>query len=90
MKRYSSEHVALCVKNFKGSALADAWLLFGPEVRSAIVDSIIMGEIRIADSIDSTVAPTAGELMAFRDAVVAALAEGIKLRGGGVARWIIR
>lgn len=78
MKRYSPEHVDHVVLNFTRSQMARSWHLFGSDIRRAILDSAVMDEIRIADTVDSTIAPKAAELVAFRQAIEDALAAGVK------------
>lgn len=78
MKRYSPEHVNDTAKRFAESAFADMWSLFTREIRRALLDSHVMNELRISDTVDSEIRFTASEIMAFRHAVEVKLAEGVK------------
>ncbi len=73
MKRYSPEHIKDAARRFANSNYANAWNLVGPEIRRALIDSCVMRELRIADSVDSNIMLTAGLLVAFRDALEATL-----------------
>lgn len=41
------------------------WFVFGDEIRNALIDSVIMDEIRLADE-TSELGCSAGEIVAFR------------------------
>lgn len=87
MKRYTKEHAQQVAKDFATSTKADAWYLFGSDIRSAIIDSLVVHEFRIADMVDSSVAVTAAEVMEFRALIELALAEGIKRRNAPPRRF---
>jgi hypothetical protein len=78
MKRYSPEHVNDTAKRFAASDYARVWSMFGNEIRRAMLDSHIMNELRIADTVDSGIQFTASEIVAFRNAVESKLADGVK------------
>lgn len=78
MKRYSPEHVNDTAKRFAVTSYAKMWNLFSGEIRRALVDAHVMDELRIADSADSEISLTATEIVKFRDAVAARLAEGVR------------
>lgn len=78
MKRFSSEHVLDIAQRFTDSRIAESWTLFGSSIRCAILDSVIMDEMRIADSVDSALEFTAADVMKLRGEVEAVLAEGCR------------
>ncbi len=78
MKRWEDQHAADVARRFASSAHADAWHLFGPMIRRALIDSFVLDELRIADSVDSRISFTATMVVAFRDLVCAKLAVGVK------------
>jgi len=80
VKRYTEEHAKQIAKDFAGTELAGAWDLFGQEIRRAIIDSVVMDTIRVADTVDSTMQLTAAEIMAFRGMVESKLADGARGR----------
>lgn len=90
MKRWTAEHVAAIARTFSGSDLANAWPLLGAALRSAVIDQLLINEMRIADSVDSEIALTAGEIVAFRRELEAALATGVKRRGAPPIRFAVR
>lgn len=90
MKRWGDEHVAAIAKAFVGSDFAQAWSLLGASLRSAVIDSLIINEMRVADSVDSTIALTAGEIVAFRGDLEAALAAGVKRRNAPPICFTVR
>jgi hypothetical protein len=77
MKRFSQEHVNQAAREFAASHLARSWHLFGSEIKAAIIDSFVMGQIRWAHVADLTRAFTATEIVEFRDAFAAKLAAGV-------------
>ena len=78
MKRWEDQHAADVARRFVSSAHADAWHLFGPTIRRALLDSFILDELRIADAVDSRISFTATWIVAFGDLVRAKLALGVK------------
>ena len=87
MRRWSSEHIEHVARDFSRSSQAEAWHFFGARIRRAILDSVVMDEMRIADSVDSEIALTAGEIIDFRTALEAKLAEGVKRRSAPPLRF---
>jgi len=81
MKRWTPEHAKEVATRFIDKPLAAAWDLFGHDMRRAILDSCIMDEFRIADTVDSTITITAADIVVFRELVQMELAKGIKRRG---------
>jgi membrane protein CcdC involved in cytochrome C biogenesis len=78
VKRWTQEHVDQAARAFASSSKADAWFMFGAEMQRAIIDSIVMDAIRMADVAGSMIQLTAGEIVLFRVAVEVALAAGVK------------
>ena len=72
----SDEHTLHVARDFASSRLAEAWGLFGREIRIAILDSVVMHEMRIADSVGSEIRYTAMDLVAFRNRLQDVLARG--------------
>ena len=83
MKRFSDEHVEHTANAFARSTYADMWAIFADTLRAALIDSWIMGELRVATSVDvaSRVVITPRDVVRFRDAVASRLALGIRVRG---------
>lgn len=78
MKRFSQEHVEQTARAFAAAQYRNfTWRLFGIDIRNALIDSHVMEEIRMAHVADSTQTFTASEIIEFRDAVAACLAEGV-------------
>lgn len=73
MKRFSPQHVNQVAREFKQSTTARAWFFFGADIQNAIIDSLVLGEIRAAYSADSAKSFTPEEIVVFRDAVKVAL-----------------
>jgi hypothetical protein len=86
MKCYSQEHVSDTAKRFAESPYADMWSLFRADIRRALIDAHVMNELRIADTVNSEILFTASEVMAFRHAVEAKLAEGVKKHSRAMKR----
>lgn len=78
MKRWTDDHAARVAQEFAATDLAQAWGLFGAEVRNAVIDSLVMSELRVADSVDSPLQFTAGQICAFRDLLAKTLRDGVK------------
>lgn len=78
MKRWTADHAADVARRFCDSELARAWDLVGPLLRRAAIDSIVLDEMRIADSVDSTIPMTATDVVDFRERVELALALGVR------------
>lgn len=87
MKRWTDEHAAHVAKDFSRSDFAAAWHMFGRDIRAAIVDSLVMTEMRIADSVDSEIALTASDVVTFRALIETALAAGVKRRNAPPIRF---
>lgn len=77
MKRFSKEHVTQTAREFARSRFAASWYMFGAEIQSALIDAHVMAQIRMAHVADSEQTFTATEIIEFRDAVAACLAEGV-------------
>lgn len=77
MKRWTEDHALAVAQKFCESTRAEIWTLFGAEIRGALIDSLIMDEVRIADSVDSPPF-SAADLLTLREQVVAILADGAK------------
>ncbi len=77
MKRFSPEHVTQVAREFARTPASKSWFMFGSEIQSAIIDAHVMREIRMAHVADSTQTFTPTEIIEFRDAVAASLAEGV-------------
>lgn len=80
MKRWTEEHAANVAKRFSDSDMADSWDLFGGDIQRSLIDSLVMDEMRIADTVDSEIRMTASEIVAFRALLETALAVGTKRR----------
>jgi hypothetical protein len=89
MKRYSTEHVQQVVVGFANSSLADAWDMFGPDIRRIAIDSLVVDAMRAADVADSAIQLTAGEIMRFRALIEAALADGVKRHRSAMRRRFV-
>jgi hypothetical protein len=82
-KRFDKTRVEQAAREFAASHLAKSWSLFGSEIRSAILDSFVMGQLRWAHVADSMQTLTATEIIEFRDALMLRLADpkGVVLAG---------
>lgn len=91
MKRFSDQHVLDIAQRFADSRWASVWMLFGEDIRGAIIDSIIMTEMRIADCADSKLTFTATDVIDLRERVVAALSAGVrpKLSRRPMVRYLV-
>lgn len=81
MKRFSTEHVTQTAKRFAASTTAKSWQLFGREIRAALLDVVVMDEMRIAFSVDSEQTFTAEDVCKFRGAVEEFLRSGVVPEG---------
>jgi hypothetical protein len=77
MKRFCKEDIERSAREFAASDSRHSWHLFGPVIRNALIDAYLMQEIRWMYSADSERALTPAEIIEFRDAMVARLAEGV-------------
>jgi hypothetical protein len=77
MKRFSKEHVDEVARAFATDSRIHVWGMFGAEIREAIIDSAVMREMRYAEIATDTAPFTAAEIIAFRNAVMKRLAEGV-------------
>lgn len=90
MKRWTDEHAEMIAKEFSRSDFAISWRMFGADVRRAILDSVIMDQMRIADSVDSAIQFTASEVVEFRNLVERKLADGVKRRSDVPIRFEVQ
>ena len=89
MKRYTEEHARQIAKDFAGCTLADSWYLFGNRIRRAIIDSLVMDALVMADVADSGIRLSATELIEFRTKVETALTDGVKRRNAPPRRFLL-
>ncbi len=73
MNRFSPEHVKQVAKAYTKTEFFKWSNAFSEDMQEAMVDSHIMNQIRIADSVDSTRTFTATEIIQFRDNVRSAI-----------------
>lgn len=93
MKRFSTEHVECAAKEFAASTIAlTSWRLFGATIQRALIDSFVMQLLQQSHVADSTHALTPTEIIEFRDALAARLADpkGIVPAGRRDARTIFK
>lgn len=77
MIRFGKDHAARVASEFAASSAARTWFMFGAEIHNAIIDAVVMRELRWSHVADSTQVFTATQIIGFRDAVVACLAAGV-------------
>jgi hypothetical protein len=68
-------------QRFAASPWAESWTLFGTKIRRAILDSVIMDELRIAGSVDSSIEFTARDVIRVRSELEQVLRDGIRAKG---------
>lgn len=86
MKHFDVDHVAEVARRFAASAVAESWPMFGEPIRSALLDSVVMTELRIARSYATTMY-SAAEICAFRCALEHRLSEGVRPTKGKEMRF---
>ena len=89
MKRWSQAHVAQIAREFANSQEANSWYMFGPGIRRAILDQVVMDALRMADVADSTIQLTAAEIVEFRKNLEGTLAKGVKAHSRAMMRSFV-
>lgn len=73
----SKDMIRLLASKFCDSWQAKLWPFVTYDVRDALIDSVIMDSVRMANAVDNVAPIPPADLIAFRDAFVAALAAGV-------------
>lgn len=71
--RFDKAHAKQVAKDFITSSNAKIWIFVDDEIRSALVDQVIMNCVRMASAVEACAPFRPDELMAFRALVIGIL-----------------
>lgn len=87
--RTDATTIRTIAREFASSSLAKLWNFVTTDVRGALVDSLVMNHLRMADAADNGTPHTPAEIIEFRDRLVAQLEAGIPRGSAGRLRFLL-